>query len=71
VKKACGLRNSRRRFIKGGVFDKSLGLWLNKAFELRQRRDYREQVELAAQILDQAERFAEAVRVHLAAAGKV
>ena len=24
-----------RRFIKGGVFDKSLGLWLGKAFELR------------------------------------
>ena len=24
-----------RRFIKGGVFDKSLGLWLGRAFELR------------------------------------
>jgi uncharacterized protein (UPF0332 family) len=64
-----------RRFVKGGVFDKSLGLWLGKAFELRQRVDYREQVEpaqdQATQVLDQAERFVRAVTAHLVAAGKI
>ena len=64
-----------RHFIKGGVFDKSLGLWLGKAFELRQRVDYREQIELreeqATQILDQAERFVAAVTAHLGAVGKI
>jgi len=64
-----------RRFIKGGVFDKSLGLWLGKAFELRQRVDYRERVEPAAdqatQVLDQAERFVRAVTAHLVAAGRM
>ncbi|MEN6424579.1 MAG: HEPN domain-containing protein [Phycisphaerales bacterium] len=64
-----------RRFIKGGVFDKSLGLWLGKAFELRQRVDYRERVEpapdQATQVLDQAERFVSEVTAHLEAAGKI
>jgi uncharacterized protein (UPF0332 family) len=31
-----------RRFIKEGVFDREMGRWVNKAFELRQRVDYRE-----------------------------
>jgi len=64
-----------RRFIKGGVFDKSLGLWLSKAFELRQRVDYREQVEpaheQATQILGEADRFVKAVAAHLAATGRI
>jgi uncharacterized protein (UPF0332 family) len=64
-----------RHFIKGEIFDKSLGLALNKAFELRQRVDYREQVELtqeqASQILDQADRFVEAVKAHLEGRGKM
>lgn len=64
-----------RRFIKGGVFDKSLGLWLGQAFELRQRGDYREQVEpvpdQATQVLDQAERFVSTVTAHLVATGKI
>ena len=64
-----------RHFIKGGVFDKSLGLWLSKAFELRQRVDYREQVEpaqeQATQVLDQADHFVKTVAAHLAAAGKI
>ena len=64
-----------RHFIKGEIFDKSLGLALNKAFELRQRVDYRERVELtqeqASQILDQADRFVEAVTAHLAAMDKM
>lgn len=38
-----------RRFIKEGIFDKSLGRSINKAFELRQRGDYREYVELTHQ----------------------
>jgi uncharacterized protein (UPF0332 family) len=64
-----------RRFIKGGVFDKSLGLWLGRAFELRQRVDYREQVEpaqeQATQVLDQADRFVRTVAAHLVTAGKM
>lgn len=64
-----------RRFIKGKVFDKSVGLALNKAFELRQRVDYRERIELtkeqATQILDQADRFVDAVTAHLATTGKI
>jgi uncharacterized protein (UPF0332 family) len=64
-----------RRFIKAGVFDKSLGLWLSKAFELRQRVDYRERVEpaqeQATQVLDQADHFVKTVAAHLAAAGKI
>ena len=64
-----------RRFIKGEIFDKSLGLAVNKAFELRQRVDYRERVELtqeqATQLLDQADRFVEAVRAYLVAMGKM
>lgn len=64
-----------RRFIKGGIFDKSLGLAVNKAFEVRQRVDYREQVEVnreqASQLLDEANRFVEVVRAHLAATGKI
>jgi uncharacterized protein len=63
-----------RHFIKGGIFDKSLGLWLGKAFELRQRVDYRERVEpapeQATQVLDQADRFVKTVAAHLTAAGK-
>jgi len=64
-----------RRFIKGGVFDKSLGLAVNKAFELRQRVDYRERIELtpeqAKQILEQANRFVKAVTSHLSDIGKI
>ena len=64
-----------RRFIKTGVFDKSLGLWLGKAFELRQRMDYRERVEPAREqatlVLDQADHFVKTVAAHLAAAGKI
>lgn len=64
-----------RRFIKGEIFDKSLGLAVNKAFELRQRVDYREQIELtqeqATEILDQSDRFVEAVTAYLVAMGKM
>ena len=64
-----------RRFIKGGIFDKSLGLGLGKAFEMRQRMDHREQIELkekeAMQILDQAERFVAAVTTYLVSGDKM
>lgn len=35
-----------RRFIKSGLFPEDLGRLLNKAFELRQRSDYREYADL-------------------------
>jgi len=58
-----------RRFIKGGVFPKELGLWINKAFELRQRGDYREQVELSVEqiqpFIERAAAFIEAVKGQL------
>ena len=64
-----------RRFIKDGVFDKSLGLSLAKAFELRQRVDYRERIELkeeaAQRNVEQAERFVKEVTVHLVALGRM
>ncbi len=64
-----------QHFIKGGIFDKSLGFSLAKGFELRQRVDYREQVKLqddeAKQVVSQAERFVDAVNSHLVALGKV
>lgn len=43
-----------RHFIKRGIFSLELGRAVNKAFDLRQRGDYREQVNLTA---DQAEPF--------------
>ncbi|MBN1359619.1 MAG: HEPN domain-containing protein [Sedimentisphaerales bacterium] len=62
-------------FIKAGVFDRTLGLALARAFELRQRVDYRERVELsqedARQTVERAERFVETVTAHLAAVGKM
>ena len=49
-----------KRFIKEGIFDKNLGRSINKAFELRQRGDYREYVELT---YEQVEPFIEEARV--------
>ncbi|MFP3870553.1 MAG: HEPN domain-containing protein [Syntrophobacteria bacterium] len=50
-----------RRFIKEGILDKELGRALNRAFELRQRGDYREYVELSdaevAPFIKSAEEF--------------
>ena len=40
------IRYFNKRFIKVGVFDKELGKILSKAFQLRQRGDYREYIEL-------------------------
>ena len=51
-----------KRFIKEGVFDKSLGKSINKAFEVRKRGDYREYVELT---YDQVEPFIDKARVFI------
>lgn len=64
-----------RHFVKDGIFDKSLGLALSRAFELRQRMDYRERIELrqeeADQIVGQARRFLDAVSAYLNALGRL
>ena len=56
----------RSRFIKTGILDRELGRWVNKAFELRQRVDYREYFEVtrdqADDLLKNAEKFVSIVR---------
>ena len=58
-----------KKFVKGGLFSQSLGRSLNKAFELRQRGDYREYFELTKdqveRLLDEAAQFVAAVRTYL------
>jgi uncharacterized protein (UPF0332 family) len=64
-----------RNFIKSGIFPESLGRHLNKAFELRQRGDYREYFELTneqlEQLLGEAKEFITAIRVYLHDNGRV
>jgi len=48
-----------RRFVSEGVFPKEIGRAINRAFDLRQQGDYRENVELT---LEQVEPFIEASR---------
>lgn len=58
-----------RRFIKEGVFEREMGRWVNKAFELRQRGDYREYFEVprdqAAELVAKAGQFVSIVRSYL------
>ena len=58
-----------KRFVKGGLFSESMGRSLNKAFELRQRGDYREYFELTRDqvepLLDKAAEFVASVRTYL------
>ncbi len=58
-----------KHFIKNGLLAESLGRSLNKAFELRQRGDYREYIELTheqvAPFIDEAGTFISAVKKHL------
>jgi len=58
-----------RHFIKEGVFDREMGRWINKAFELRQRGDYREYFEVtrdqSADLVAKAGQFVSIVRTHL------
>lgn len=58
-----------KRFVKGGIFPESMGRSLNKAFELRQRGDYREYFELTRDqvepILTDATQFVISIRTYL------
>jgi len=60
-----------REFIRTGRIPKELGRALSDAFELRQRGDYREQFEIppedAERVLEQANRFVQAIRTQLEA----
>jgi hypothetical protein len=63
------------RFVKTGLIEKVLGRAVNKAFDLRQRGDYREEVDLRREMvepfLDQARKFIDAVKNHLTNSGKI
>ena len=63
------------RFVKDGLIPRELGRTVNKAFDLRIRGDYREQVSLTmeqvAPFLDQAKDFIGAVREYLLKAGHI
>lgn len=58
-----------KHFVKGGVFSEKMGRSLNKAFELRQRGDYREYFELSRDqvepILTEAKHFIDSIRAYL------
>ena len=58
-----------RRFIKEGVFSENLGRSINKAFELRQRGDYREYSDLTYEQVEpfiaEAEIFIQAIKEQL------
>ena len=58
-----------KTFIKEGIFQKDLGRWLNRAFEMRQESDYREYVEVTyeevAPYIEKAENFLEQVKNYL------
>ena len=62
-------------FIKNKVFDKEMGRTLNKAFELRQREDYREYSHLtaldAAGFIEKAESFVSNVYDYLKQVDKI
>ena len=58
-----------RNFIKAGIFSERLGRGVNKAFDLRQRGDYREQANLTTEevepFLDLAREFIDSIRQYL------
>jgi len=58
-----------RRFVKPGIFPEKLGRVINKAFDLRQRGDYREYEELSYEqvrpVVDQSRIFVQAVKDYL------
>jgi len=58
-----------KRFIKEGVFPEELGRLINRAFELRQRGDYREYVEIQYKevepLIEKARVFIQAVEDYL------
>jgi uncharacterized protein (UPF0332 family) len=64
-----------KNFVKQGIIPEALGRCLNKAFDLRQRGDYREYFELTKDqvepLLDKAEEFVTAIRTFLHEGGKI
>jgi len=58
-----------RRFVNKGVFPKDIGRAINRAFELRQQGDYRENVELTLEqvkpLIESASIFLEMVKTYL------
>ena len=64
-----------QHFIKTGLLPEGLGRAVNKAFDLRQRADYREQIVIArdqvAPFLDEARRFLNSAKDHLKNTGGI
>jgi uncharacterized protein (UPF0332 family) len=64
-----------RHFIKSGIVPKDIGRAVNKAFDIRQRGDYREQISLnSTQVepfIDWAEKLIESVRDLLKSSGHI
>jgi uncharacterized protein (UPF0332 family) len=64
-----------KRFIKGNVIPQDVGRAINRAFDLRQRGDYREYVTLsrkqAEPFLNEARRFIDTVQSYLKAEGYI
>lgn len=60
-----------KRFIKEGLLDESLGVAINRAYELRQRGDYREFLSLSRDqvepLLPEARSFIDAAKTYLKA----
>ena len=58
-----------RYFVKTGIFSEHLGRGVNKAFDLRQKGDYREQVNLTTEevepFLDLSREFIDSIRQYL------
>jgi uncharacterized protein (UPF0332 family) len=58
-----------RRFIKTGEIPKDIGRAVNKAFDIRQRGDYREEIALTPEqvepYLDWAKKFIDTVEKYL------
>ena len=64
-----------RKFIRTGLLPEDLGRAVNKAFDLRQRGDYREQVILerdqVAPFIEMARKFIDSVRNYLKNTGSI
>jgi len=58
-----------RRFVKPGIFPEEMGRGINKAFDLRQRGDYREYEEMSYELVrpfvDQSRIFVQGVKDYL------
>ena len=58
-----------RRFVKPGIFPEEMGRIINKAFDLRQRGDYREYEEMSHELVrpfvEQSRTFVQGVKDYL------